>query len=147
MLGPWTNKQQEYRKMISAFDHVAIPMERVEDMVKFYTDLGCRVVEQNSGRIFAVIFGDNKINFHAPELWKPGQFTLRGPSALPGCGDLCFVWQGSQQTLLDTLNEANADIEEGPVERTGGMNGGSTRGISIYTRDPDSNLLEFIIYG
>lgn len=147
MLGPWTEKQREYRKMISAFDHVAIPMERVEDMVQFYTDLGCRVVEQNSGRIFAVIFGDNKINFHAPELWKSGQFTLRGPSALPGCGDLCFVWQGSQEALLDTLNKAAAEIEEGPVERTGGMNGGSTRGISIYTRDPDSNLLEFIIYG
>lgn len=147
MLGPWTEKQREYRKMISAFDHVAIPMERVEDMVQFYTDLGCRVVEQNSRRIFAVIFGDNKINFHAPELWKSGQFTLRGPSALPGCGDLCFVWQGSQEALLDTLNKAAAEIEEGPVERTGGMNGGSTRGISIYTRDPDSNLLEFIIYG
>lgn len=147
MLGPWTEKQREYRTMISAFDHVAIPMERVEDMVQFYTDLGCRVVEQNSRRIFAVIFGDNKINFHAPELWKSGQFTLRGPSALPGCGDLCFVWQGSQEALLDTLNKAAAEIEEGPVERTGGMNGGSTRGISIYTRDPDSNLLEFIIYG
>ena len=133
--------------MISAFDHVAIPMERVEDMVQFYTDLGCRVDSQNSGLIHAVIFGDNKINFHAPELWKPGQFTLRGPSALPGCGDLCFVWRGSQQELLDTLNKAGAAIEEGPVERTGGMNGGSTRGISIYTRDPDSNLLEFIMYG
>ena len=75
------------------------------------------------------------------------QFTLRGPSALPGCGDLCFVWQGSPQSLDDTLAAAGAVIEEGPVPRTGGMNGGSTQGISVYTRDPDANLLEFIIYG
>jgi catechol 2,3-dioxygenase-like lactoylglutathione lyase family enzyme len=133
--------------MISAFDHVAVPMERVEQMVAFYTALGCRVDAQSNGAIYAVIFGDNKINFHAPQLWKPGQFTLRGPTALPGCGDFCFVWQGGQEALDSTLRQANATIEEGPVERTGGMNGGSTRGISIYTRDPDSNLLEFIMYG
>jgi len=133
--------------MINAFDHVALPMQRVEAMVKFYTDLGCRVVEQSNGRLYAVIFGNNKINFHTPELWQSGRFSLRGPSALPGCGDLCFVWQDSQDALSETLSRANAEIEEGPVERTGGMNGGSTRGISVYTRDPDSNLLEFIIYG
>ena len=68
--------------MLSAFDHVAVPMERVEEMVVFYTALGCRVDSQNNGAIHAVIFGDNKINFHAPSLWKSGQFTLRGPTAL-----------------------------------------------------------------
>ena len=133
--------------MIKSFDHIAVPMERVEEMVAFYMALGCRVVEQNNGMIYAVIFGDNKINFHAPELWQPGQFTLRGPTAVPGSGDVCFVWQGSQESLLSTLREASAEIEEGPVPRTGGMNGGSTQGTSTYTRDPDNNLLEFIIYG
>ncbi len=133
--------------MIKSFDHIAVPMERVEEMVAFYMALGCRVVEQNNGMIYAVIFGDNKINFHAPELWQPGQFTLRGPTAGPGSGDVCFVWQGSQESLLSTLREASAEIEEGPVPRTGGMNEGSTQGTSIYTRDPDNNLLEFIIYG
>ncbi|HJN94754.1 MAG: VOC family virulence protein [Gammaproteobacteria bacterium] len=133
--------------MIRSFDHIAVPMQRVEEMVQFYTMLGCRVVEQNNGMIYAVIFGDNKINFHAPQLWEPGQFTLRGPTALPGSGDVCFVWEGTQDSLLSTLQEAGAGIEEGPVARTGGMNGGSTQGSSIYTRDPDNNLLEFIIYG
>ena len=133
--------------MISAFDHVAVPMERVEAMVEFYTTLGCFVVEQNAGTIVAVIFGDNKINFHTPALWQSGQFELRGPTALPGCGDFCFVWEGTQSELLETLANAGADVVEGPVERTGGMNAGSTRGTSIYTRDPDENLLEFINYG
>ena len=44
------------------------------------------------------------------------------------------------------LEDAEAEIELGPVPRTGGMNEGSTEGTSIYTRDPDNNLLEFIIY-
>ena len=48
--------------MIKSFDHIAVPMERVEEMVAFYMALGCRVVEQNNGMIYAVIFGDNKLS-------------------------------------------------------------------------------------
>ena len=36
-----------------------------------------------------------KINVHAPELWHDERFALRGPTAVPGCGDLCFRWSGS----------------------------------------------------
>ena len=130
--------------MIKSFDHIAVPMERVAEMVQFYTALGCRIADQ--GRIQAVIFGDNKINFHMPGLWQDDQFTLRGHTAEPGSGDMCFVWEGSEDSLMSTLQKANAKIELGPVVRTGGMNGGSTEGTSIYTRDPDNNLIEFIIY-
>ncbi|MDD9888836.1 MAG: VOC family virulence protein [Gammaproteobacteria bacterium] len=130
--------------MITSFDHVSVPMERVEEMMAFYTALGCRVVEQ--GRIQAVTFGNNKINFHMPSLWQDEQFTLRGHTAVPGSGDICFVWDGSQEDLLSVLEAANAEVELGPVPRVGGMNGGSTEGTSIYTRDPDNNLIEFIMY-
>ena len=34
----------------------------------------------------------------------------------------------------------------GPVPREGGRGGGRDMGVSIYTRDPDHNLLEFIVY-
>ena len=81
-----------------------------------------------------------------PELWNGGEFDLRGHSAMPGSGDICFVWEGTQDSLMRTLEDAEAKIELGPVPRTGGMNEGSTEGTSIYTRDPDNNLLEFIIY-
>ena len=131
--------------MLKAFDHIAAPMERVESMLEFYTALGCQVLDQ--GQIKAVVFGDNKINFHMPSLWNGGEFTLRGHTALPGSADICFVWDGSQEELLTVLTNAEAEIELGPVPRTGGMNRGSTEGTSIYTRDPDSNLIEFIIYG
>ena len=131
--------------MLKAFDHIAVPMERVESMLEFYTALGCQVLDQ--GQIKAVVFGDNKINFHMPSLWSGGEFTLRGHTALPGSADICLVWDESQEELLTVLTNAEAEIELGPVPRTGGMNRGSTEGTSIYTRDPDGNLIEFIIYG
>jgi catechol 2,3-dioxygenase-like lactoylglutathione lyase family enzyme len=49
-------------------------------------------------------------------------------------------------SLREKLLEAGASIEEGPVERIGGGQGGRAKGTSLYTRDPDRNLLEFIVY-
>ena len=71
--------------------------------------------------------------------------TLRGRKAVPGSGDFCFVWEGSQEELTALLSELGAEVEEGPVERTGGREQGAL-GMSVYTRDPDQNLLEFIVY-
>lgn len=129
---------------VSGFDHVAVPMLDTEAMTAFYRALGLPVNEGR--RICSVHFGDNKINFHKPVAWQDPGFTLRAPSALPPCGDFCFVWDGSETELLGVLQAAGAAIIEGPVERTGGRDGGEARGISRYTRDPDGNLLEFIIY-
>lgn len=131
--------------MIKAFDHVAVPMKAVDSMLNFYAKLGCDIKDEYEGFIHAVYFGDNKINFHSPAAWESDGFTLRGRSALPGCGDFCFVWQGTQESLYSMLNSADAEIEEGPIDRLGGRSGG-LNGTSVYVRDPDKNLLEFIIY-
>ncbi len=72
--------------------------------------------------------------------------TLRGPAAVPGCGDFCFVWEGEQAELLALLERSGAVVEVGPVERQGRRAGGRAIGVSVYTRDPDGNLLEFISY-
>lgn len=129
---------------IRSFDHVAIPIQNIDAMLKFYRALGFGV--QDRGNAYSVFFGDNKINFHAPERWQSGKFTLRGPTAVPGCGDFCFVWEGSVDSLKDTLDKAGATIIEGPVQRQGGRQNGRASGTSFYFRDPDSNLLEFMIY-
>ncbi len=129
---------------VSGFDHVAAPMRDVEAMVAFYRKLGFHV---NEGRgICSVHFGDHKINFHRPRVWQDPSVTLRAPAAEPPCGDFCFVWEGSESDLLEALRNADAEVIEGPVERTGGRDGGTARGISRYVRDPDGNLLEFITY-
>jgi catechol 2,3-dioxygenase-like lactoylglutathione lyase family enzyme len=84
------------------------------------------------------------INFHRPETWQRSGFTLRAPAAEPPCGDLCFVWDGSGPLLRERLERAGAAVVEGPVAREGGRREDAT---SVYVRDPDGNLLEFLTYG
>jgi catechol 2,3-dioxygenase-like lactoylglutathione lyase family enzyme len=137
---------------VAAFDHVAIPTAKPEEMLQFYRALGFIVPTLEDWRVseqlfFSIQFGENKINVHAPVIWQNPAFTLRGHTARPGCGDFCFVWSGTVNELMDKLDVAGARIEEGPVARVGGRDDGRAVGTSIYTRDPDDNLLEFIIYG
>jgi len=135
---------------VAAFDHVALPTERPEELIAFYGALGFSVPDAAAWRDSGVPFfairlgahGHQKINVHAPAMWRNEGFTLRGPAARPGCGDLCFVWEGGSDALHATLAAAGAEIVAGPVE----LEGGRGRGTSVYTRDPDGNLLEFIVY-
>jgi catechol 2,3-dioxygenase-like lactoylglutathione lyase family enzyme len=132
---------------VASFDHVAMPTNKPEEMIAFYGALGFAVPDVAKWRaekipFFSIHFGNQKINVHAPGLWHRDDFTLRGPTAKPGCGDLCFVWEGGAERLHATLAAANAAIIAGPVE----LPGARGKGVSVYTRDPDDNLLEFIIY-
>jgi catechol 2,3-dioxygenase-like lactoylglutathione lyase family enzyme len=136
---------------IAAFDHVAIPTAQPDALIAFYKRLGFSVVHeeewrQGKTRAFALAFGNNKINVHPPEVWQNQRFTLRGPAALPGCGDFCFVWDGTLDEARALLDAAGAKIIEGPVQREGGRALSSANGTSLYTRDPDNNLLELIVY-
>ena len=126
------------------FDHVAVPMRNTTAMVAFYRELGFHVNEGD--RICSVHFGDNKINFHRPSLWESGEFTLRASEAAPPCGDFCFVWGGAESALERLLERVGATVIEGPAPRQGGRSLGVDTGTSRYIRDPDGNLLEFIIY-
>ena len=136
---------------VAAFDHVAIPVEKTEEIISFYKLLGFAIVDEDAWRagtrpLFSIQFGQQKINIHPPALWTRREFTLRGPAAKPGCGDFCFVWDGNLPSLQATLESAGAPVEVGPVPREGGRDGGRRVGTSMYTRDPDGNLLEFIVY-
>jgi catechol 2,3-dioxygenase-like lactoylglutathione lyase family enzyme len=126
---------------VRGFDHVALPMQNVEAMLAFYKRLGFQVKE--GAQSCSVHFGTQMINFHRPSLWQNATFTLRAPAAKPPCGDLCFVWDGTPDSLRAMLERAGARVITGPVSRVGGR---QTTGSSVYVRDPDENLLEFIIY-
>jgi catechol 2,3-dioxygenase-like lactoylglutathione lyase family enzyme len=126
---------------VRGFDHVAVPMQNTEAMIAFYRALGLQLNETPTA--VSVYVGDQMINFHRPSRWQNQADTLRAPAARPPCGDFCFVWEGTEQSLRATLNRAAAKIELGPVERAGGRR---TTGTSYYVRDPDGNLLEFLIY-
>jgi catechol 2,3-dioxygenase-like lactoylglutathione lyase family enzyme len=60
----------------------------------------------------------------------------------PGNSDLCFVWPGPIEEAMAHLARHAVEIETGPVARFGAHGAGT----SIYFRDPDGSLLEFIAY-
>jgi catechol 2,3-dioxygenase-like lactoylglutathione lyase family enzyme len=130
---------------IKAIDHIALPIENVNEMISFYRNLGFEISDKYAPDYYSVNFGDNKINFHAPHIWKQEK-VLRGPTALPGSGDICFVWEGTEDSLMALLTKYSIELVDGPIKRVGGRNAGRAVGISRYIRDPDSNLLEFIVY-
>ena len=128
---------------VGALDHVAVPMQNADAMIAFYRALG--FVVREGANIVSVHFADQKINFHRPALWQRETFTLRAPAAAPPCGDFCWVWEGSEASLREAIARVGVPIEvEG--QRDGGRDGGDAVGQSVYIRDPDNNLLEFIRY-
>ena len=131
---------------VRRLDHVAVPVDDMEAMLRFYRSLGFTVDDRHAPKLYAVCQGDMKLNLHAPELWGSPRFELRGLTAKPGCGDICMVWGGTETELEALLWEAAVEVIEGPAPRVGGAGSGSVTGISRYCRDPDGNLLEFIVY-
>lgn len=139
--GTAANAQRPGR--IAGFDHVALPMRNTDAMLAFYRALGCQMTETTAA-VSVHVSADQMINFHRPTLWQNATFTLKAPAATPPCGDLCFVWDGTAAALQTLLDGAKATVIEGPVSRQGGRR---ATGSSVYVRDPDGNLIEFIIYG
>ena len=113
----------------------------------FYKRLGFPINDEDSWRAgkantFSIQVGDCKINVH------PEGFTaeLRGSSAVPGCADICFVFGGTVEECRRMLEHAGVAILRGPVPRKGGRKRGEVPSLSFYARDPDGNLLEWMIY-
>jgi catechol 2,3-dioxygenase-like lactoylglutathione lyase family enzyme len=136
-----TLQAQQPGNRVGGYDHVALPMLNTDAMIAFYKKLGFELRE--SAAAVSVFFGRNMINFHRPSRWQDQSFTLRAPGARVPCGDLCFVWDGTPAQLKAWLDASGAKVEEGPVARQGGR---KADGTSTYIRDPDGNLLEFMIY-
>src|SRR5438132_11668904 len=132
---------------VAGFDHIALPTANGERFLAFYKSLGFTSPEEDEWRagrypIFSLAFGHNKINVH-PEGYTA---SLRGPTAVPGCGDICFVWEGTVEECQKMLEDAGVEIISGPGRRAGGRGRGLTPSLSLYARDPDGNLLEWMTY-
>ena len=132
---------------VAGFDHVALPTADADRFIDFYKKLGFSIIDEDEwrkgeARIFAIQIGNSKINVHPQGMTA----NLRGVTASPGCGDLCFVWDGAVDEVVKMLADAGVEIIQGPAPRKGGRDGGQRFGTSVYVRDPDDNLLEFMVY-
>jgi catechol 2,3-dioxygenase-like lactoylglutathione lyase family enzyme len=119
-------------------DHCVIKVTDWERSNAFYTKvLGAELVQRPAG--FAYRFGDKQLNVHGPGV-APAE-VARIPVA-PGNSDLCFEWDGPITEAIAHLKAHNIEVERGPMQRFGAKGPGT----SVYFRDPDGSLMEFMSY-
>lgn len=99
--------------------------------------MGAELIQRGAG--WAYRFGSTQLNCHGPGL---NPVPVARLPVQPGNSDLCFVWDGTIEQAIAHLTAHGVAVELGPVERYGAQG----QGVSVYFRDPDGSLLEFIVY-
>lgn len=120
--------------MITSLDHLVLTVRDLDASVRFYVDgLGMELREFDGGRQ-ALHFGHQKIHLHL----AGHEFEPKAARATPGSADLCFLTERPLAEISEHLEKLGFPIIEGPVPRSGATG----PMLSIYTRDPDGNLIE-----
>jgi catechol 2,3-dioxygenase-like lactoylglutathione lyase family enzyme len=119
-------------------DHCVIHVSDWARSNAFYRDvLGAELIQRGGG--WAYRFGDTQLNCHGPGLDPTPVARL---PVQPGNSDLCFEWPGPVEEARAHLERLGVAVELGPIARHAAKGAGT----SVYFRDPDGSLLEFISY-
>jgi catechol 2,3-dioxygenase-like lactoylglutathione lyase family enzyme len=125
---------------IRGVDHVVIGATDWSTTTRFYRRVLRAEVVPLEGERVSFRIGTSQLNVHGPGVDLSSN-VARIP-VQPGNSDLCFEWDGPIGDAIAHLRSCNVAVETGPVPRPGARG----EGISIYFRDPDGTLLEFISY-
>jgi len=124
-------------------DHCVIASSDLDRTDAFYRDvLGAEIAApMENFRQYRI--GGQMLNVHGPGLQAraPADLLARLP-VMPGGSDLCFVFPGTVDQARAWLAERGVLVHFGPADREGANGSGR----SVYFRDPDGSLLEFICY-
>lgn len=130
--------------MIDRIDHIVMNCHSVEATAAWYERaLGFTREVYTSPSApgvarMALKFGRAKFNLR--QTGDAGWVTAKADA--PGSLDLCFVVEGSLRPMIERWKAAGIPLTVGPGPRTGAL-GPMT---SIYTDDPDGNLVEVSTY-
>ena len=126
-----------------ALDHCVIASSDLDRTDAFYERVFGAVIERPIAQFRQYRIAGQMLNVHGPGLAAIAtpELLAKRPVA-PGGSDLCFEWKGSADELAAHLQHCGVVVTVGPVEREGARG----RGTSVYFRDPDGSLLEFIVY-
>ena len=121
-------------------DHCVIAVSDWDTSNRFYRDVVGAELVQVAEQRWAYRLAGTQLNVHGPGV-DVSDNVARLP-VQPGNSDLCLVWPGPIADAAAHLARHGVEVELGPVERFGARGGG----VSVYFRDPDGTLLEFISY-
>ena len=129
--------------IVDGIDHIVMSCRDPETIAHWYERaLGFTRETYSSpaapGPRIALKFGVHKLNLRTTgdASWE----TCRADA--PGSLDLCFLTSGSLKPVLERWTAEGVPVTVGPVPRTGARG----RMMSIYTEDPDGNLVEVATY-
>lgn len=145
------------RNQVRALDHLVVNVTDMERAISFYKKLGFTLNNEEGwrrgqGQVSIQIGQNQKINLHKeaslgpqlkPRTTGPGDEFRRALVPVAGGADFALLWDGTVEEAEQYLRSRGVDRITAPRHVTGAQ-GPAT---SVYFRDPDGNLWEFITYG